>query len=401
MHPVKLLSFTLMLAGIFLAGKATAQIKIGTNGSIIAPSSLLELESANQGLLLPRMADTVAINGLNPPSGMLIYLTKTPAVGLYVRKVTGWEYLTGSLGGNGNFTSLTVSGSITAGNFSGPLTGNATSATTAVTATNAINSAVTDDLNNTAVVFPTFVTTSPGNTGLRTSSTNLRFVPNTGILTALGFSGPLTGNVTGTATQAIDATNAANVAVINDVTSNATFYPTFVSGTNGNLPQRTSSARFTFNPSSGLLTAGSFNGIWNGTVIGSQFGGTGVNNQGRTLTLQGNLSLVGTSAVILRSSGPTDVILPTSGEILAGIRASPTLDFTPVAAYQTQELTTTVSGAVDGDAVVVGIPSAVINLNTSFTAWVSAPNIVTVRITNNSLGVIDPLPNTYNIRILK
>lgn len=401
MRLIKLYSFALIIAFIFSAGKATAQIKIGTNGTVIAPSSLLELESANQGLLLPRMADTVAINALNPPNGMLIYLTKQPAVGLYVRKVTGWEYLTGSLGGNGNFTSLTVSGAVTAGSFSGPLTGNASSATTAVTATNAINSVVTDDVNNTAVVFPTFVTTSPGNTGLRTSSTNLRFVPNTGILTALGFSGPLTGNVTGTATQSIDATNAANVAITNDLTSNATFYPTFVSGTNGNFPQRTSSARFTFNPSSGLLSAGSFNGTWNGAVIGSQFGGTGVNNQGRTLTLQGNLSLVGTNSVILRSSGPTDVTLPTSGEILAGIRASPTLDFPSVAAGSFYEQITTVAGAADGDAVVVGVPSAIINLGTSFTAWVSAPNVVTVKITNNSGGIIDPLPNTFNIRIIK
>lgn len=400
MSPVKLLSIALALTGVFILGESKAQIKIGRNGTIISPSSILELESANQGLLLPRMADTVAINALNPPNGMLIYLTKAPAVGLYVRKVTGWEYLTGSLGGNGNFNSLTVAGSVTAGSFSGPLTGNATTATTAVTATNAVNSSVTDDMNGTGVVFPTFVTISSGNTGLRTSSANLRFVPNTGILTALGFSGPLTGNVTGTATQAIDATNTANVAITNDLTSNATFYPTFVSATNGNRPQITSN-RLTFNPLSGLLSASNFSGTWNGVVIGSQFGGTGVNNQGRTLTIQGNLSLVGTNSVILRSVGSTDVTLPTSGEILAGIRTSPTLDFTSVPVNQSQELTTTVTGASDGDAVIVGVPSAIINLGASFTAWVSAPNVVTVKITNNSSGIIDPLPNTYNIRILK
>ncbi|MEJ7780820.1 MAG: hypothetical protein WKF68_14650 [Daejeonella sp.] len=192
------------LISVFSTGHVNAQVKIGTNGATIAPASLLELESANQGLLLPRMADTVAINALNPPNGMLIYLTKVPSVGLYVRKVNGWEFLTGSLGGNANFTSVTVSGAVTAGSFSGPLTGNATTATTATTATNAVNSAVTNDLSTTAVTFPTFVTTTPGNTGLRTSNSNLSFVPSTGVLTALGFRGPLTGNVTGTATLAID-----------------------------------------------------------------------------------------------------------------------------------------------------------------------------------------------------
>lgn len=255
-------SYRLLLAGILsvLIGSANAQIKIGTNGATIAPSSLLELESANQGLLLPRMADTVAINALNPPNGMLIYLTKTPAVGLYVRKVTGWEFLTGSLGGNGNFSSLTVSGAVTAGSFSGPLTGNATSATTALTATNSLNSAVTNDVSTTAVTYPTFVTMSPGNSALRTSNTNLSYVPGTGVLTALGFSGPLTGNVTGTATRAIDAVNSANSAISNNITANALHYPTFVSGTTGNLPHQTSSPNLTFNPNTGILSATTFNG---------------------------------------------------------------------------------------------------------------------------------------------
>jgi hypothetical protein len=253
----------LILTGLFSilrTDSANAQIKIGTNGATIAPSSLLELESANQGLLLPRMADTVAINALNPPNGMLIYLTKVPAVGLYVRKVTGWEYLTGSLGGNANFTSVTVSGTVTAGSFSGSLTGNATTATTAITATNSINSAVTNDVSTTAVTYPTFVTITPGNTGLRTSNTNLSYVPSTGVLTAMGFRGPLTGNVTGTATLAIDATNAANTAITNNITTNALHFPTFVSGTTGNLPHQTSSPNFTFNPSTGTVSALGFNG---------------------------------------------------------------------------------------------------------------------------------------------
>ncbi len=127
--------YKLLLAGILslVIGSVNAQIKIGTDGANINPASLLELESANQGLLLPRMTDTIAINALNPPNGMLIYLLKSPAVGLYVRRVSGWEYLTGSLGGNGNFSSLTVSGAVTAGGFNGPLTGNVTGNATSAT----------------------------------------------------------------------------------------------------------------------------------------------------------------------------------------------------------------------------------------------------------------------------
>jgi hypothetical protein len=89
----------IILFGTFYIQSAQAQIKIGTNPNKIEKSSLLELESQTEGLLLPRLIDTLAINLLNPPSGMLIYLTKPPRIGLYVRKPTGWDFLNGSLNG--------------------------------------------------------------------------------------------------------------------------------------------------------------------------------------------------------------------------------------------------------------------------------------------------------------
>jgi predicted ribosome-associated RNA-binding protein Tma20 len=65
------------LVFIFLVGAgmtAKAQLKVGDNPTNIQKSSILELESSRQGLLLPRLADTVAINALAPPDGMIIYL---------------------------------------------------------------------------------------------------------------------------------------------------------------------------------------------------------------------------------------------------------------------------------------------------------------------------------------
>ncbi|MEJ7694296.1 hypothetical protein, partial [Daejeonella sp.] len=262
----------LILTGLFIvfnAGTAEAQIKIGTNGATIAPSSLLELESANQGLLLPRMADTVAINALAPPNGMLIYLTKAPAVGLYVRKVTGWEYLTGSLGGAGNFSSLNVSGTVTAGSFTGPLNGNATSANTATNATNSLNSTVIDDLSTATPTYPTFVNTTPGNSQLRTSTTKLSFIPNTGILKATGFVGALTGDVAGNATSATNATNASNTDILNEVASGAVHFPTFVAGTSGNLPHMVSNPGLNYVPSTGTLSATRFAGTFIGNATTS------------------------------------------------------------------------------------------------------------------------------------
>lgn len=65
-----------------------SQLKIGDNPTSIQQSSILELESTRQGLLLPRLADTVAINALTPPDGMIIYLNSDKS--LRLRKNGAW-----------------------------------------------------------------------------------------------------------------------------------------------------------------------------------------------------------------------------------------------------------------------------------------------------------------------
>lgn len=249
-----------------ISNDAAAQIKIGTNGSTIAPSSILELESNNQGLLLPRLTDTVAINTLNPPNGMLIYLTKWPAVGLYVRKATGWEFLTGSLGGNGTFNNLTVGGTLIAQNFTGNLIGNASTSTLATTATNALNVNITNDVATSTVSYPTFVTNTPGSNPLRTSSPNLSFVPNTGILTAKGFKGNLVGDVTGVATSSIDAVNASKIQIVEDNINSNPVYPTFVTGKVGPLTATINSAKLQYLPATGEFIAPIFKGDLQGNA---------------------------------------------------------------------------------------------------------------------------------------
>jgi hypothetical protein len=69
----------------------------------------------------------------------------------------------------------------------------------------------------------------------------------------------------------------------------------------------------------GTITAGT----WNGTVISGQFGGTGVNNSGKTITLGGNLTTSGAYATTLTATGTTNVTLPTTGTLatLAGSEA--------------------------------------------------------------------------------
>jgi hypothetical protein len=56
------------------------------------------------------------------------------------------------------------------------------------------------------------------------------------------------------------ATNATNTAITDNTSSSATWYPTIVSATTGNLPQTTSSTKLSFVPNTGTLTATAFSG---------------------------------------------------------------------------------------------------------------------------------------------
>jgi len=53
--------------------------------------------------------------------------------------------------------------------------------------------------------------------------------------------------------------NAANIIIIDDTTTNATFFPTLVTVSSGNANVKVSSTKLTFNPSSGLLTSTDYN----------------------------------------------------------------------------------------------------------------------------------------------
>jgi hypothetical protein len=90
------LRVSIAIAMLLLANAAFSQLKIGSNPTQIQKSSLLELESDRQGLLLPRLADTTTINTLTPPDGMLIYLSSPSAAGngLYIRKAGIWQRFT-------------------------------------------------------------------------------------------------------------------------------------------------------------------------------------------------------------------------------------------------------------------------------------------------------------------
>jgi hypothetical protein len=208
----------------------------------------------------------------------------------------------------GYFTTLSLTSTLAVNGSTGTngqvLQSNGSSAPTWVTPVS--YATVTDDTTTAGTRYPLFANQTTGNLSTEfVSSTKLQFNPSTGVFTATGFSGSgasltslTAGNLSGTipsavlgnstvyigttavalnrasgsisltgtnidgsagsattATTATTATNATNTAITDDTTTAATFYPTFVSSTTGNLPQTVSSTKLKFTPSTGALTA--------------------------------------------------------------------------------------------------------------------------------------------------
>lgn len=100
---------------------ANAQLKIGDNPTNIQKSSILELESSRQGLLLPRLADTAAINLLSPPDGMIIYLNSDNS--LRLRSNGSWKKIADLAAASSNWSLTGNAGTDSTLNFLGTTDG--------------------------------------------------------------------------------------------------------------------------------------------------------------------------------------------------------------------------------------------------------------------------------------
>lgn len=84
------------------------------------------------------------------------------------------------------------------------------------------------------------------------------------------------------------------------------------------------------------------------------------------------------------------------------LTASATLDFGNAVAGAAVDLTIAVPGAALGDEVILGVPNASAVANGSFSAWVSAADVVTVRFANNDLtAALNPASGVFNVKVVK
>jgi hypothetical protein len=111
----------LLAAFLLLSIASQAQLKVGDNPTSIQKSSILELESSRQGLLLPRLSDTASINSLNPPDGMIIYLSADNS--LRLRSNGYWKKIADMAAANSNWSLKGNSGTNPATDFVGTVDG--------------------------------------------------------------------------------------------------------------------------------------------------------------------------------------------------------------------------------------------------------------------------------------
>jgi collagen type I/II/III/V/XI/XXIV/XXVII alpha len=181
-----------------------------------------------------------------------------------------------------SLTYIPSTGTLSSTVFSGSLTGNADTATTASIATTVTLSAT----NTTAAThFITFVDAATGNENVRTD-TDLTYNPSTNTLTAVTFSGALSGNAT-TATTAATATTVTLVATNNP--TSATYFPVFADTATGNEELRTDTG-YTYNPNTNTLTTATFSGALSGNASTATTAGTVTTAAQTAITSLGTLT---------------------------------------------------------------------------------------------------------------
>lgn len=131
-----------------------------------------------------------------------------------------------------------------------------------------------------------------------------------------------------------------------------------------------------------------------------------VSNQGKIRNYNyGDGFFTGTIGTLAAHDTDGNVIEPTLAEVktyIGHISNTATLDYGSIASLATETLTITVTGAVIGDVVSIGIDNASKTTGLIFgQPWVSATNTVSIEAYNSTLSPIDPASGTFKATVIK
>ena len=153
-----------------------------------------------------------------------------------------------------------------------------------------------------------------------------------------------------------------------------------------------------------VTTLGTVNaGTWNANLITGQYGGTGVNNLNKTITIGGNINTaaafttIGANAIILNTTSPTNITLPTSGTLatLSGMEILANKSIVNATAI-------TVTGDVTAKRYLSTSPAAITAASTT-TLDLSIGNVITINLGTsvNTLNVTGAAIGTYLIKFVQ
>jgi hypothetical protein len=127
---------------------------------------------------------------------------------------------------------------------------------------------------------------------------------------------------------------------------------------------------------SSLQTLGTIGtGVWQGTIISPTYGGTGVNNGTKTITLGGNLTHSGAHTLTLTTTNNTNITLPTSGTL--SITGNPLSQFASTTSAQ-------LAGVISDE---TGTGNLVYNNNPNFTNSVTTSSATFAAFNTNATTV--------------
>ncbi len=242
--------------------------------------------------------------------GDILYASTTTALSKLAGVATGNALLSGGVGAAPSYGKIDLTTTVTGilpganggtGNGFFAVSGPATALKT-FTFPNASATVLTDNA---------LVTVAQGGTGVGTL-TGLAYGNGTSAFTAATAAQVV--SVIGT-TAVTNATNAVNTGITDDTTTNATVYPTWVTTTTGNLPQKTASTKLSFNPSTGVLSATSFAGSGANLTGVITTAGTGLSSSGSTLNATGSTINSQTTGYTLVAADAGKTISITTGGV--------------------------------------------------------------------------------------